>query len=102
MRAGNEASARRVWLLAGLSVAGLLCALGENTPFYPLVRKLIPQLSFITYPIKFVMVPVFAAPLLAAYALAALAKPPVNTVVQTAARETNAPAGLVPAGSARG
>ena len=102
MRAVSEESARRVWLLAGLSVAGFLCALGENTPFYPLVRKLIPQLSFITYPIKFVMVPVFAAPLLAAYALAALAKPPVNTVVQTAARETNAPAGLVPAGSRKG
>jgi hypothetical protein len=31
---------------------------------------LIPQLSFITYPVKFVMVVVFAAPLLAAYALA--------------------------------
>jgi len=93
----SEGSARRIWLLAGLSLIGLLCSLGENTPFYPLVRKLIPQLSFITYPIKFVMVPVFAAPLLAAYALAALAKPPMNSVVPTAARETNAPAKLEPA-----
>lgn len=60
---------RRVWLLAGIIVVGLLCALGENTPFYPLIRKIIPQLSFITYPIKFVMVVIFAAPLLAAFAL---------------------------------
>jgi Bacterial membrane protein YfhO len=61
---------RRVWLLTGIIFTGLLCALGESTPFYPLVRKIIPQLSFITYPIKFVMVVVFAAPLLAAISLA--------------------------------
>jgi hypothetical protein len=60
----------RIWLLALLSLVALLCALGEHTPFYPLARKLIPQLSFITYPVKFVMVVVFAAPLLAAFALA--------------------------------
>ena len=65
---------RRVWLLASVAGIGLLCALGENTPLYPLVRKLIPQLSFITYPVKFVMVVVFAAPLLAAFALANLEK----------------------------
>ena len=59
----------RVRLLAGIAVVALFCALGENTPFYPLVRKLIPQLSFITYPVKFVMVVIFAAPLLAAFAL---------------------------------
>src|SRR6185312_5883497 len=60
----------RVILLALISVIALLCALGDNTPVYPLLRKLIPQLSFITYPVKFVMVVVFAAPLLAAFALA--------------------------------
>ena len=67
---------RRVWLLAGLAIIALLCALGENTPFYPLLRKLIPQLSFITYPVKFVMVVIFAAPLLAAFALANLERRP--------------------------
>jgi Bacterial membrane protein YfhO len=61
---------RRVWLLAALAIVALLCALGAHTPFYPLLRKLIPQLSFITYPIKFVMVVIFAAPLLAAFTLA--------------------------------
>jgi len=63
---------RRMWLLASIAVIGLLCALGENTPFYPLLRKIIPQLSFITYPVKFIMIVVFATPLLAAFALANL------------------------------
>ena len=61
---------RRVWLLGGIVVAGLVFALGENTPMLPTLRKLLPQLSFITYPIKYVSVVVFAAPLLAAFALA--------------------------------
>ena len=65
---------RRVWLLTGAGIFALLCALGDNTPFYPLLRKLIPQLSFITYPVKFVMIAVFVAPLLAAFALANLEK----------------------------
>ncbi len=61
---------RRVWLLGGAAVIALLFALGENTFVYPLVRKLILPLSLITYPVKFVMVAIFAAPLLAAFALA--------------------------------
>src|SRR5665213_2383790 len=61
---------RRVWLLGGIAVAGLIFALGGNTPVFPALRKIIPQLSFITYPVKYVSVVVFAAPLLAAFALA--------------------------------
>jgi hypothetical protein len=61
---------RRVWLLGAAAAAGLVFALGENTPVLPALRKLVPQLSFITYPIKYVAVAVFAAPLLAALALA--------------------------------
>ena len=65
---------RRVWLLGIIAIVGLIFALGENTPVLPLVRKLLPQLSFITYPIKYVAVTIFAAPLLAAFALANFAK----------------------------
>ncbi len=65
---------RRAWLLGIIALAGLLFALGENTPMLPLVRKVLPQLSFITYPIKYIAVTIFAAPLLAAFALANFAK----------------------------
>jgi hypothetical protein len=60
-------------LLAVLATLALLCALGEHTPFYPLLRRIIPPLSLVTYPVKFIMVVVFAIPLLAAMALARLA-----------------------------
>jgi hypothetical protein len=60
---------RRVRLLGMMAVAAVIFALGENTPVLPAVRKFIPQLSFITYPIKYVLLAVFVAPLLAAFAL---------------------------------
>ena len=65
---------RRVWLLGMIAMVGLIFALGENTPILPLVRKLLPQLSFITYPIKYIAVAIFTAPLLAALALANFSK----------------------------
>jgi hypothetical protein len=65
---------RRVWLLGTIAIVGLTFALGENTPVLPALRKLLPQLSFITYPIKYIAVAIFAAPLLAAFALANFAK----------------------------
>ncbi len=65
---------RRVWLLGGIALAGLVFALGENTPVLPALQKLIPQLSFITYPVKYISVAVFAVPLLAAFALANFGK----------------------------
>lgn len=70
LQAAATLGRERGWLLVIISLIGLVCALGENTPVYPLLRHLIPQLSFITYPVKFVLVVIFAAPLLAAFALA--------------------------------
>jgi hypothetical protein len=64
-----KARDRLVRLLGMMTVAAVIFALGENTPVLPAVRKIIPQLSFITYPIKYVLLAVFAAPLLAAFAL---------------------------------
>ena len=65
---------RRAWLLGALAVAGVVLALGDHTPVLPALRRLLPQLSFVTYPIKYVALTVFAAPLLAAFALANLAR----------------------------
>jgi hypothetical protein len=64
----------KIRLLGVIVLLGLIFALGENTPVYPALRKLLPQLSFITYPVKFISVAVFAMPLLAAFALANLGK----------------------------
>ena len=64
----------KAWVLPGIVMAGFILALGENTPVLPLLRRLIPQLSLITYPIKYIMVAVFALPLLAAFTLANLAR----------------------------
>jgi hypothetical protein len=61
---------RRVWLLGACAGVALLFAFGEHTPVYPALRRIIPQLSLITYPVKFLTLAAFFAPLLAAFALA--------------------------------
>jgi hypothetical protein len=61
---------QRVRLLGAVVVVALIFAFGENTPVYPALRKLIPQLGFVTYPIKYILLAAFLAPLLAAFALA--------------------------------
>jgi hypothetical protein len=96
---GADKCSARLWLLTAVSVLALLCALGDNTPFYPLLRRVVPQLSFITYPVKFVMVSVFAVPLLAAFGLAGLlavfASPATGAAPQRAARRRLLGLGLV-------
>jgi hypothetical protein len=61
---------RRVWLLGAAAMLALIFALGENTFIYPALRKIIPLLSLMTYPIKYVILLTFLTPLLAAFALA--------------------------------
>ncbi len=71
-RAGRESvvSKDKLRSLGAIAITGLVLALGDNTPVLPALRQLLPQLSFITYPIKYFAVVIFAAPLLAALALA--------------------------------
>jgi len=61
---------RRVRLLSAAALVALIFAFGGNTFIYPALRKIIPQLSFVTYPIKYVTLAAFLAPLLAAFAIA--------------------------------
>ncbi len=61
---------RRVWLLGAMALLALIFAFGGNTFIFSALRKIIPQLSFITYPVKFVILTAFVVPLLAAFALA--------------------------------
>jgi len=59
----------RVWLLAGAALLGLILATGDQTTLSSWARRLLPQLSLMTYPIKFVTVTVFAVPLLAGFGI---------------------------------
>ena len=63
---------RRTWLLAAAGVLGLALALGDQVGPVRWLRHLVPQLDLMTYPVKFVTVAVFVAPLLAAFGLARL------------------------------
>jgi hypothetical protein len=67
---------RRVWFLGCAGALCYICALGNETFVYRALRHLLPQLTLITYPVKFVTVIVFASPLLAAYALASWFRSP--------------------------
>jgi hypothetical protein len=60
----------RVGLLAGLAVFGVLIAMGANAPAYPLLKRVLPQLGLLRFPIKSVVLPTFAIPLLAANGVA--------------------------------
>ena len=69
--------AGRVQMLGAVAAIAFIFALGEHTPVYPALHRLIPALSLITYPVKFVLLVTFAAPLLAAFGLATMREQPV-------------------------
>ena len=62
----------RVFWLGGMALAGLVLALGDSGFVYAWLKHVVPALGFARYPIKFVAIPVFALPLLAAYGLSSL------------------------------
>ena len=55
----------RAWLLGLAAGAALLLSFGDHSFVYRCVRHLIPQVSMMTYPVKFLLVIAFAAPLMA-------------------------------------
>lgn len=63
--------APRVWLLAALSLFSLFMALGAPGKVYTWVGLAVPQMNFMRFPIKFVVLATFCLPLLAAFGLAA-------------------------------
>lgn len=60
---------RRVWLLGGLTLLCLVLALGDATPLYRWLCRHVSAIGLMRFPIKFVILPVFALPLLAALGL---------------------------------
>ncbi len=67
-----SSSNRRVWLPTAIGVLGFIFAGGDQNFISRGIRHLVPQLSLITYPIKYIALAVFATPLLAAFATARL------------------------------
>jgi hypothetical protein len=62
----------RVWLLAGVTLVGLVLALGENAPLYSWLMHGNPGFASMRYPIKFVVLAVFGFQMLAAYGMASV------------------------------
>jgi hypothetical protein len=60
----------RAWLLGAALLFCLILALGNVTPIYKLATRVISPLSVMRFPVKFVILPVFILPLLAAFGLA--------------------------------
>jgi len=59
-----------VWLLALATLACLILALGDKGLVYAALRRVLPGLGFMRFPIKVVILPTFLVPLLAAYSVA--------------------------------
>lgn len=59
-----------VWLIAILSLFCLVLALGNATPIYGWLTTHVGVVGLIRFPVKFVILPAFAFPLMAGYALA--------------------------------
>ena len=62
----GAARPRRNASLAAVALAFTLAALGGYTPFYPLLRRLVPALMYFRFPVKYLVFATFAAAVLAA------------------------------------
>jgi hypothetical protein len=67
-----KARTARVWILSLLTVVAVLLAFGENGFLFPLVKRFVPFVGIARYPIKFVILPAFALPLIGAFAISRL------------------------------
>lgn len=66
---------RQIAWLVLVALLGLLLPLGENGGLYPLLKTLFPALGFVRFPVKFVVLLVFALPLIMAFGLRHLTLP---------------------------
>lgn len=57
-----------VWLFALLAVFCVVLAMGNATPLYPWLCRHVRLIGVIRFPVKFVILPIFVLPLLAAFA----------------------------------
>lgn len=59
----------RVYLLSAIALTGLVLSMGENARLLSWIKQAFPLVGIMRYPIKIVILPVFALPLLAAFAI---------------------------------
>jgi len=62
-----RARERRVWLLGGLAILSLVIGFGDGAYVYGWLRKAMPALGFMRYPVKYLIILAFVLPLLAAH-----------------------------------
>jgi hypothetical protein len=88
--------ATKEWRIRGvalLALLGLLLALGDAGVVYAALKRVVPQLGFIRFPIKFVVLTVFTLPLLAACGVSALL--PADAAERSGARKLLLVAGVL-------
>jgi ABC-type thiamin/hydroxymethylpyrimidine transport system permease subunit len=57
------------WVVLGLAIAGLILAMGNNTFIAPAIMQVMPALSFVRFPVKFLIFPIFCLAIAAARGL---------------------------------
>jgi hypothetical protein len=60
---------KKVWFLAAVALASIICAMGEAGYVHGWLSGLVPQTAFIRYPVKYLIFTAFVLPLLAAIGL---------------------------------
>jgi hypothetical protein len=73
---GTAGALRRNVFWAGVAVIAVAAALGGYTPFYPMLRDLVPQLMYFRFPVKYLVFAIFACAVLAADGWASIAGVP--------------------------
>jgi hypothetical protein len=87
----------RVWLLGGLTLLSLNLALGEHGWAYGAIKEIVPQVGFMRFPIKFIVLATFTFPVLAAYGLGWLAGLPAENWARESKRTFGLALGLLTA-----
>jgi len=82
-----RARSGRMWILGTLSVIAVLLAMGENGFVYPVLKRFLPLVGIARYPIKFVILPAFALPLMAALAFSRVTSSPALRALSSPAGE---------------
>jgi hypothetical protein len=75
---------RRAWILWAAAVVACIFALGSRSYIYQFAREIFPALGSMRYPVKFVMMCVIVAPLLAALGVARLVEQRENARLRRA------------------